>query len=422
MPPQPGDFAPGWSDFLLPIASSPAVYGLGPSLRACEDRSRCSTPELGRNPTRSMKSLGGSVTGLGNHPTVLTAHSLDIVSSTRSSSPPTASVTFAQTPTRPLGSDIPSRRDFRSQRLYCTTGGSALTEDHRFTGDVSGCYLPSSTLPCTRADTTPRLARSLDRLPASSKTPTSIHPKDLLDPRTILVPLNPATPSSLAKNHKLTGATTSNYTSVPARVHIGHEEQEAQEDIRLSYSTPPDAFDVSTSHPASIVSVDWYSHCDHDRADVSIVHPASKLFLGTTTFSTIPIDPPIVHPASVHTMSLQPSAPPSHVGCKTPASHPINLSAVHPASISSTSRRDFGPSESRYIHPASSAFRTFDSATTHPASVCSGGQSLPLAAQGSTSRPPAQRSRPELMDNGDARVSHPGWGGFGLAKPQRPRL
>lgn len=181
-------------------------------------------------------------------------------------------------------------------------------------------------------------------------------------------------------------------------------------------STP--SFDCRTTHPASVGSTS-YTNTLADPSDPRIVHPASPCF---TTPRSAAFDVTTTHPASVgsRTMSLPLTTPENApVSCSRPTFTPINVQTTHPASIFSYSHnRPFfpGPSDSRYIHPASSHFSTFDPRTTHPASIMPSQHHLQGNAGGTGG------SGSGGLDKGDSRFSHPAWIGFGVGQPQKSKL
>ena len=175
--------------------------------------------------------------------------------------------------------------------------------------------------------------------------------------------------------------------------------------------------DVSAVHPASISSTRGEVLSEEDESDPAFVHPASSSFKvklnserrnkeNADSNAYTDLDVTIIHPASIpssRTMSLDPTTYDlSHPCALAPiatTAQTLDARYTHPASISTTQWRPLPiplPSDVSGIHPASSAFVTFDSRAVHPAAV------------GVGRIPP---------DSGDSALSHPAWVGFGYGNP-----
>jgi len=285
-------------------------------------------------------------------------------------------------------SSSPCSKTFGSSSLHPASVGLAkgrIRVHER--ADVSACH-PAS--PYFRSDSTSPTLFPRRPSPPTVRTLASYKP---------LVPSKPNTLFDSATTHPAS-VSTSTQTACGLSVY-DRSDPAVTHPASAVFVSAPAVFDASTTHPASVSSARIPVPVAEDApSNSSFTHPASS------AFRQGPFDPCICHPASVGIMSLQQQQLPSDYQSQqqqllrsTITQKPS--SSIHPASISTRLSPSYGPSDARHVHPASASFVTFNSATTHPASVWRPGQGV---------------------DMGDTSVSHPGWIGFGAAKPPKARL
>lgn len=365
---------------LMPIPFHPGLFGQGsppPSAAVT------SSPTRSQNAGVSMRTIGGSATLISAtpNPPIVGNHRTGQVDRR----------TYSYEWDRPL----PPSLTHHNESFYTSTthpafvGRSQDSAPALDCADVSACHPASLYFRPRLAVAAPpgqRASSSTNRTLASYTPLIPSKPKQLLDTATT----HPASVSSSRGKEQLKDASLEDRSN-PAITHPASS----------AFVPVIAVFDASTTHPASITPAGGLVSISQDTAsDSSCIHPASQAFVVKH------FDSSTCHPASVGTMSVQQQSHPPADCTRQQQSLKATFgsyspSSIHPASVSTKLPPASGPSEVRHVHPASPSFVTFNAATTHPASVWRPGQ---------------------VLDMGDASVSHPGWIGFGAAKPQKSRL
>lgn len=363
---------------LMPIPFHPELFGQGSS---SSSPSRPSSPALSKNAGPSMRTIGGTATLISATPNP------PIVGNHRTGQVDRRTYEWD----RPLTPSLTHHNEsFNTSTTHpASVGRSPDSSPALDCADVSACH-PASLYfrPKLAVVATPghRASSSTNKTLASYTPLIPSKPKQWLDTATT----HPASVSSSRGKGKLKDASLEDRSN-PAITHPASS----------AFVTVIAVFDPSTTHPASIAPAgDLVSISQDTASDSSCIRPASQAFVVKH------FDSSTCHPASVGTMSVQQQPhPPAdctrHQQSLKATFASYSPSSIHPASVSTKLPPASGPSEVRHVHPASPSFVTFNAATTHPASVWRPGQ---------------------VLDMGDASVSHPGWIGFGAAKPQKSRL